>query len=445
MPGSKRAQLLHLHRRGPRKRLLELLERNKEGLNVGPHADDGWEAPPPVALADGSRVGLHKDGETLRRSFDAIAAARSRVCFEFYIWDDDATGRAFADLLEKKARQGVKVFVIYDGYGVLGTNDRRMFQRLRRVGARVAEFHPIRPWETRFGWRPMSRDHRKIVVADNNVAVVGGLNVADAYAGSWIARNDLKTVQLWRDTGMSVEGPAARMFIEAFARNWDYVHRGGRIDRAAYFAGVALPRSPKGRRVGKARERAADPAPKVKPDSIGVMATVPTLTSPLRPMLHDLLNGAKKSVHMTMAYFAPDDELIESLCAAARRGADVRLIFGAKSDLPIMVIAARAFYERLLCAGVKIYERQHVVLHAKTLCVDDELSIIGSTNLDYRSIELNCEIAAVVRSREFAAQAQSLFEHDLQHAREVKLDEWRTRHWRDRFVQWLVSRVRYLL
>jgi cardiolipin synthase len=99
----------------------------------------------------------------------------------------------------------------------------------------------------------------------------------------------------------------------------------------------------------------------------------------------------------------------------------------------------------LLSAGVQVFERQHVVLHAKTLCVDDEISIVGSTNLDYRSIEFNCEIAAVVRSAAFAEQTRALFEHDLRHSIPIKLAEWRTRHWRDRFVQWLVSRVRYLL
>src|SRR5687768_1165290 len=139
-----------LKRRRPRRLLSRLLRKNDVGVNAAPGVDDGWVTPPPVALADGSHVQLYKDGEALKHAYDAIARAKSRVCFEFYIWDNDATGRAFAELLQKKAREGVNVYCIYDGWGVLGGNDRRMFREMRRNGVRVAEFHPIRPWETTF-------------------------------------------------------------------------------------------------------------------------------------------------------------------------------------------------------------------------------------------------------------------------------------------------------
>jgi len=178
---------------------------------------------------------------------------------------------------------------------------------------------------------------------------------------------------------------------------------------------------------------------------LGVLATVPTLSSPLRPLLHDLIRGAKHSLRMTMAYFAPDDQLIRELCEASNRGVKVRLMFGAKSDLPIMVTAARAFYDRLLCANVEIYERQFVILHAKTLTVDDDISLVGSTNLDFRSIEFNLEIGAVVRSGAFAAQLNALFDHDMRYAKQIHHAEWRKRTWSDRLIQWGVSRLRYLL
>lgn len=438
---------IHPQRASAPKRLLKrLLKRNDVGVNVAPgDADDGWQSPPPVTLADGSRVQLFKDGEALKHAYDAIERARSFVCFEFYIWDQDETGNAFAELLHRKAREGVQVYVIYDSFGVLGNNDRTMFDRLRRAGARVAEFHPVRPWECNYGWRPYSRDHRKLVVVDDAFAGVGGLNIADPYAGAWVAPNELKQEQLWRDTAIGVQGPATRMFLSAFIRTWHYIHKGGRIVRAMYTGGLEIPRSPKGFRVGKAQDRDAPPPRIMEPDSLAVLGTVPTLASPLRPLLHDLIASAQSSIRMTMAYFAPDDDLIRELCDAASRGVNVQLMFGAKSDLPIMVSAARAYYNRLLCAGVHIFERQHVVLHAKTLTVDDEISIIGSTNLDYRSIELNLEISATVRNREFATQVNALFEHDMRYARRIDPAEWRRRPWRDRLVQWGVSRLRYLL
>jgi cardiolipin synthase len=439
----------HFHppgRSGPKRILHKLLRRNRVGVNVAPgDQDDGWESPPGTTLADGSSVQLYKDGEALRHAYDAIAAAKSRICFEFYIWDDDATGRAFADLLLQKAREGVNVYIIYDSFGVWAGNDRSMFDRLRKAGARVAEFHPIRPWECDYGWRPYSRDHRKLVVVDDNFAGVGGLNIADPYAGAWVAANKLKPTELWRDTGIGVTGPAARMFLGSFVRTWNYICQGGRIVRAMHTAGIELPRSPKGNRVGKAADTDAPPATIMKPDSIAVLATVPTLASPLRPLLHDLIASAKSSIRMTMAYFAPDDQLVGELCDAARRGVKVQLMFGAKSDLPIMVTAARAFYERMLCSGIEIYERQYVILHAKTAVVDEHIGVVGSTNLDYRSIEFNCEISAIVRSDEFARGLTELFRHDMRFAKLICRDAWQRRSWRDRLIQWGVSRLRYLL
>lgn len=447
MSGSVPSNFHHpLRESAPKRVLRRLLRRNKEGVNVAPGAeDDGWTSPPAVKLADGSTVQLYKDGEALRKAYEAIEQARSRVCFEFYIWDDDATGKAFADLLLKKARQGVNVYIIYDSFGVWGGNDRSMFRRLKQAGARVAEFHPIRPWECDYGWRPYSRDHRKLVVVDDRFAGVGGLNIADPYAGGWVASNDLKPAELWRDTAVGVTGPATRHFLSSFIRTWKYVRSGGRIVRAMYIGGLDIPRSPKGFRVGKAKDTDQPVSHILDPDSVGVLATVPTLASPLRPLLHDLIGQAKSSIRMTMAYFAPDDALIRELCEAAKRGVQVQLLFGAKSDLPIMVTAARAFYEQLMCHGIRIFERQHVVLHAKTIVVDDRISIVGSTNLDYRSIEFNLEISAIVHSTDFARHMNDLFHHDIQFSRAILPDEWRKRPLRDRFVQWAVSRLRYLL
>lgn len=439
----------HLHpsrASAPKRMLRKLLRRNRVGVNVAPgDQDDGWQSPPAARLADGSTVQLFKDGEALKRAYDAIASAKSRICFEFYIWDDDATGRAFADLLLKKANEGVNVYIIYDSFGVWGANDRSMFDRLKKAGARVAEFHPIRPWECDFGWRPYSRDHRKLVVVDDAFAGVGGLNIADPYAGAWVASNDLKPAELWRDTAIGVTGPASRLFLGSFVRTWKYLRQGGRIDRAMHTAGIQLPRSPKGNRVGKAADTDLASANVLEPDSIGVLATVPTLASPLRPLLHDLIASATSSIRMTMAYFAPDDQLVGELCDAAARGVKVQLMFGAKSDLPIMVTAARAFYERMMCSGIEIYERQYVILHAKTLVVDDRIGVVGSTNLDYRSIEFNCEISAIVRNAQFANALTELFAHDMRFARPICRDAWKRRSWRDRLIQWSVSRLRYLL
>jgi cardiolipin synthase len=395
------------------------------GVNIAPGSDDdGWCVPPPVELTDGTRVQLYKDGEALHAAYDAIKAATKRICLEVYILADDDTGCAFAELLAQKARDGVRVFVIYDSVGSLAS-EHRMFERMRRAGVLLQEFHPIRPWDCHYGWRPINRDHRKLLVIDDDIAGLGGLNVGRQYAGSWVVTSSTPAgeADLWRDNAVGIRGPGAHMFLRSFAQTWRYASQGGRIGKTQYIQNLD----------GSAGE-------------LGVIASAPTMSSPLRPFLLKLLREARKSIHMTMAYFAPDDELVRELCrAAARRGVTVRLMLPARSDVRMLLIAARAFYEELLTAGVQVYERQAVVLHAKSMVIDGQISVIGSTNLDYRSIEYNCELSAVIRSAEFVQQMCELFEHDVRFARRILVKEWRRRPWGDRFWQWAVYRARYLL
>lgn len=395
------------------------------GISSGVHHepgadDDGWIVPPPVKLPDGTHLRLHKDGEALHAAYDAIKRARRRVGLEVYIFHSDDTGRAFADLLCQKARDGVAVFLIYDSFGS-SQSDPAMFRKMRQAGVRMQEFHPIAPWNCKFGWRPVNRDHRKLLVIDDNIAGMGGLNIGAEYAGSWIISRP-GPCEHWRDSAVGIIGPGARPFFKCFANTWRYCVNGGRIYRAAMAHNLDFTEG-----------------------DIGLLASVPTVDSPLRANLHRLIRGARKSLLLTMAYFAPDDDLIDELCRAARRGVRVRLMLPGKCDVKLVWIAARSFYETLLSAGIQVYERQSVVLHAKTMVIDDRTTVIGSTNLDYRSIEYNCELSAVVRSTEFGAQMRALFENDVKYARRITLDKWRYRPTWDRFVQWAVSRARYLL
>jgi cardiolipin synthase len=172
---------------------------------------------------------------------------------------------------------------------------------------------------------------------------------------------------------------------------------------------------------------------------------VPTISSPLCGWLRRLIRGAKKSVYLTMAYFVPDDPLIEDLCDAAKRGVRVRLMLPGRSDVKAVKLASHAFYEKLMNSGVEIYERQAVVLHAKTIVIDGCCSVIGSTNLDTRSIEFNLEISSIIRNAEFGRQMHDLFENDVKYARRIDLATWRKRPWQDKVIQWAVSRARYLL
>lgn len=457
------------------------------GVNIAPGCDDdGWVVPPPVELCDGTRLQLHKDGEALHAGFEAIRAAKSRVCLEFYIWADDVTGNAFADLLCDKARQGIRVYVLYDSFGSRGLFGREpeLFARMRAAGVRVEQFHPVRPWECLYSWRPVCRDHRKLLLVDNDVAGLGGLNVGAEYAGSWVtpyAPETMKEVgrevaespppgkgrrfrkwlkrramgpkahadplrigsspapsggsgsaaardksgypapgDLWRDNAMGIRGPGALKFMSAFAHAWNYTIHGGRMGKTQYWSDLC-------------------------DGELGVLASSPTINSPLRPTLIRLMREARESIELTMAYFAPDDDLVNTLCRRAKRGVNVRLMLPGLSDVPMVRRAAQSYYERLMSCGVEIYERQGVVLHAKTLVVDRNVSVIGSANLDYRSIEYNLELSAIVRNATFGQQVHDLFENDVRYAKRILPEEWRRRPTRDRCIQWAVSRARYLL
>ena len=423
------------------------------GVNTAPGSDDdGWIVPPPARLADGTLVQLYKDGEALHAAYRAIERARRRVWLEIYIFHSDETGRAFAGLLARRAREGLEVRVIYDSLGSIDA-DRAMFDEMRRAGVGTREFHPCLPWRCKGGrWRPFQRDHRKLLVVDDEVGILGGQNLGDEYGGSWVVGRSVR--EAWRDTAAGLRGASVRLLAEAFNRTWCYTDCPCPVTRAEFFSSAAsygqdpgaglLDGQPRGR-VQTRRLTASRSVLDVPPDSLAVLASVPSPRSRLLPNLKKLLRDAASSIELTMAYFAPPEELVEQLCQSARGGVRVRLMLPGRSDVGLLLVAARAFYDKLMQAGVEVYERQHAVLHAKSLCIDGRISIVGSTNLDYRSIQQNFELSVVIHSRAFGAAMHELFEHDVRFARRIAPDEWRRRPLGDRLVQWAVMRGRYLL
>jgi cardiolipin synthase len=399
------------------------------GVAIGEHVsagtdDHGWIVPPPVELADGTSIQLYKDGEAWGAAFEAIKTAQSRICLEVYIFASDEIGRAMADLLCQKAKEGVRVYVLYDSFGSW-QSDPQMFRQMKHAGVTLREFHPIQPWNCLYGWRPFNRDHRKLLVIDNHIGGLGGINLAKEYAGSWLlgskgSGEKNADADLWRDNAIGIRGPAVLHLMRAFARSWYYVLHGGRIRRAELIHDIHH-------------------------GEFGLLASVPSLNSPLQPLLRRLLQDSRKSIELTMAYFAPDDLLIDELCKAARRGVQVRLMLPGRGDVKILVVAARSFYEKLMSFGIEIFERQNVILHAKTIVVDQNTSVVGSSNLDNRSIEYNSELSAIIRSEAFGKQMSGLFDNDVRYSKRIDPQVWRRRPYWDRVGQWAVSRARYLL
>jgi cardiolipin synthase len=411
------------------------------GVNILPGSDDdGWIIPNRVSLADRTTVQLYKDGEALHAAYNAVAAARRRVCLQVYTFYSDATGRSFAELLSARARAGVEVRFLYDSFGSAGT-DPSLFSRMRAAGVHVLEFHPWNPLTLTRGWHVFYRDHRKMLVVDDEVAGLGGLNVSDEYGGSWVSGEPY--CDPWRDTGVGLSGPSVGVFEAAFERSWRYAGRGGSIRQMESIQGGRPCRTDGQPYASRARPRSAHR--ETSDGSVTLIGSIPRSDGPLLKTFLRLLAHAQSSVDVTMAYFAPPAAILEAHMQGARRGARVRLMLPGRSDVPLLQVAARGCYDALISAGVEVYERQGAVLHSKTLSVDGYISVIGSANFDYRSFRFNYELAAIFRSRSFAVDLRKLFEHDMEYSRRIGLKEWRQRPMRQRLAQRVAIGARYLL
>lgn len=377
-------------------------------------------------LVAGNHVRLLQDGPaTYEAMTGAMRGARDHINLETYIFEDDETGRRFADLLLARQAAGVQVTLIYDSVGSIKT-PKDFFERLRDGGVRVLEFNPVNPLTAKRGWRINHRDHRKLLVVDGHIAFVGGINISDVYSsGSSAARSpgpDRKRTN-WRDTHASIEGPAVAEFQRLFLETWEK-GRGEPLPSLNYF--------PKLKRAGNDLVRA-----------VGSLAD--EAVSPIYTTFVSAVDNAEEHVHVTVAYFVPDPQSLEVLKRAAQRGVDVKLILPSHTDFWAVFYAGRSYYDELLSAGVKIHERRGALLHAKTVVVDGVWSTVGSSNWDPRSFLHNNELNAVVLGREFAAQMRAMFENDLKNSDPIELEKWRARSPFDRVKEGFARMWEYWL
>ena len=377
-----------------------------------------------VPLIAGNKVGLLFDGPaTMRAMMEAARAATSSVNLETYIFDQDQVGREFADVLIEKQRQGVQVNVMVDAVGALAT-PAAFFERMRAAGIRVLVFNPVNPAKAKGKWELNNRNHRKLMVVDGRVAFTGGINISSTYANSSLFRRHEKTVDEdkvgWRDTHVRIEGPAVAPLQWSFVNLW-VQQEGGELPQAEYFP--ALP-------------AAGDKI-------LRVLASDPDHASDIYKSLVVAINEAKQSIHITNAYFVPDQQIIDALVDAARRGVDVKLVLPGVSDHSMIRYAGQKFYDRLLAGGVRIYELQIAVLHAKTAVIDGGWSTIGSANIDRRSFIHNYELNVVVVDPAFGRDMEAAFNEDLRDSKEITLERWRHRPWSDRIKEWASSLVDY--
>jgi cardiolipin synthase len=338
--------------------------------------------------APGNRVQLLWDGpEVYPAMLERIAGARRWIHLDNYIIRHDAIGRQFAEALTDRARDRVRVRVLTDWLGSFGTS-RAYWKRLRTAGVEVRFFGPPNLWNLRHNF---TRDHRKILVTDGERAVTGGLCIGEEWSG-----DPARARQPWRDTGLAIDGPAATLLDRAFAVVWNRLGRPVPSD-----------------------ELAAE-VPELGATKVRVLSGEPGAERVSR-MVSLLLAGAAERIWVTDAYLVAPRGIFQALLDAAAHGVDVRLLVPGTSDLPHVRNVTRTGYRDLLRAGIRIFEWQGPMLHAKTVVADGRWVRIGSTNLNLPGLIANYELDVLLDDVRIGQQMEMQFRRDLEHSREVLL------------------------
>jgi cardiolipin synthase A/B len=346
----------------------------------------------------GNPVTLYFDGsQAFAAMCAAIGEAREEVLLEAYILKDDSAGRALAAALAGAARRGIEVRVLADAFGSSATH-RSFWRELEADGIHVRLYHPLFP----FLWYHPYRDHRKILAVDRRVAFTGGMNIGEEYGSSV---GPVKHGGTWRDTHARLEGPAAWEMAVVFREGWDRAG-GAPFD----IPPLALP---------------PDGAPTPPGASLLVLDSAPGRGhEETASVLAAAIAASRERFWLTNAYFAPRRDALPLLAEAARRGVDVRLLLPGVSDVPLVRHAGHGSYRHLLRRGVRIFEYRASVLHAKSFVADGYLSMVGSTNMDFRSFHFNAECNVVVLDAGVASALEERFTADLADAAEITLAEW---------------------
>jgi cardiolipin synthase len=348
---------------------------------------------------------LYKGKDTFDAILKGIASAKYSICLELYIFRNDETGTDIAELLKEKASEGVRVYILYDHFGSFGTPG-KFWDNLKSAGINIRASRPFK-WLSPFHYA--HRDHRKLIIIDGIEAFTGGLNIANEYRGFHLRFKKAG----WRDTGIMLTGPIVQELFKTFHKAW-LTWRGEPID------GQEASRLRRPAEVGgKGQKNEPNGLP-----AIPIFAASSKGRRRMRKLLYYSITHARKTILLTTAYFTPSRRMIDSLEGAVKRGVEVKLLVPGMSDVPAAHYAGRAFFKRLLRAGIKIYNYQGEVLHAKSYVFDGCWSIVGSANLDFQSLRWNDEGNVGILDEVFGRKMTEVFEEDTAHSVRIKEDTW---------------------
>jgi cardiolipin synthase len=356
-------------------------------------ADQAFSRAAGAPLVPGNEIGLLQDAaENYPAWIAAIQAAKRTILFETYIIHADKVGYEFAELLATKAREGVEVRLIYDWLGARGAASWLFWRRLRKAGVDVRCFNPPR-FDSPVEW--INRDHRKMIVVDGRIGFVAGLCVGQSWVG-----NPARRIAPWRDTGVVILGPAVWDLEQSFSQMWTAL---GPTGSASDPISESTRSSPAGN------------------SSLRIVASQPSVAGLYR--LDQLVTAvARHSIWLTDAYFLGTPSYVQSLRGAALDGVDVRLLLPRTSDIPLIRTVSRVGYRTLLESGVRIFEWNGSMLHAKTAVADGRWARVGSTNLNLASWMANYELDVVAEDEPFAQAMEDMYLSDLDQSTEIILN-----------------------
>jgi cardiolipin synthase A/B len=357
----------------------------------------------PVSSAGTLRV-LRDAKEFYSALEDRIRGAQHHVHLEFYIWNGDETGGRFLMLLADAARRGVVVRLLLDGVGSHAFTE-SLLADLIAAGGQFSWFQSLDPKRNRFFLN--LRNHRKLQVIDGASAFVGGMNIGREYEGLD------EQLGHWRDVQVETDGPVVRELQDVFADDWFFA-TGEKISSPAYFPEYSL---------------------EARCLTHVVLGGPDRRNEPISKSIVSLLNEASGRVWIATGYFVPDDIILAALELAANRGVDVRLLISERNDHPWLVVVGRSYYGQLLAAGVRIFEYSVGINHAKIMLADDRWAMIGSANLDYRSMRLNFELNLLSYSAERNAELARILEHDFALSQEIDPVAFAARPFRRKFAE----------
>ncbi len=402
----------------------------------------------PARFIEGNHGFYIHDGQSqLAWMLAAIAQARKRVDFEIYIYEPDEVGDVILEALVDAAKRGVRVRLLYDAVGGVNAG-MSYFRKLTDAGGAVTDFNPVRPWRLRMSrlgkiqaWQPNQRDHRKLLVCDTSiawarataghepvhdpptitaddeprvesaVAITGGRNVANHYLNRPLGKGQ------WRDCGVLLFGPVATQLGEMFSAMWD--HADGPDFEVPPFT-----------------------SPPVGTLAVLPLGSQPGLMNLLQWSLSRMASAVRRELRISCAYFVPTTRWRRALGSVARRVGSCRVLIPLLNDVPIVAAASRHLLGGLLKAGVEVYRYAPETLHEKTLIYDGAVTVIGSSNLDQRSFNLNYELSVIVLGKEFAAPVVGFHDADLAVSQRYTLAMWQARPFWEKLNDWFWSLFR---